>query len=142
MADFKPKARDPLHEPGEGSLVGQFGAEGGCVRARGDFAVVELCAQRSVCLAGESDLVDVWRHWAWPRSRWLTVAASVPGGGGWGVTRFRVITRCDSRGLVGCQGPVHLRATRMPVTLGRAFRSEHLHAAMRPYWPCSRAHRR
>ena len=84
MADFKPKAGDPLHEPGEGSLVGQLGAEGGCVRARGDFAVVELCAQRSVCLAGESDLVDVWRHWAWPRSRSLTLAASVPGGRGLG----------------------------------------------------------
>ena len=34
MADFKPKAGDPLHKPGEGSLVGQLGAEGGCVRAR------------------------------------------------------------------------------------------------------------
>lgn len=65
MDDFKAKAGDPLHEPGEGSLVGQLGAEGGCVGACGDSAVVELCAQRSVCLAGESNLIGVWSHWGY-----------------------------------------------------------------------------
>jgi hypothetical protein len=59
----KPQADDPLYEPGEGSLVGQLGAEGGRVRARGDLAVVQLCAQRSARLAAESDLICVWSHW-------------------------------------------------------------------------------
>src|SRR5262249_26437446 len=52
--DFEPKAGDPLDEPGERGLVGHLGAQGGRVRARGDLAVVELRAQRAVCLAGES----------------------------------------------------------------------------------------
>lgn len=46
--DFKPKAGDPLHQPGEGSRVGQFGMEGGRIRACGDVAFVELCAQHFV----------------------------------------------------------------------------------------------
>src|SRR5271167_4653762 len=61
--DFKPKSGDPLHEPGEGSHVGQLGAEGSRVRAGGDLAVVELCAQRSVGLADKGDLVCAWWHW-------------------------------------------------------------------------------
>ena len=49
--DHQPEADDPLYEPREGGLVGQLGAEGGCVQACGDIAVVELCAQRSARLA-------------------------------------------------------------------------------------------
>ena len=54
---FKTEADDPLYKPGEGSLVGQLGAEGGRIRACGDLAVVELRAQRSADLAAESDLI-------------------------------------------------------------------------------------
>lgn len=59
----KSQADDPLHQPGEGSLVRQLGAEDGRVRACGDLAVVELRAQRSARLATESDLIRVWSHW-------------------------------------------------------------------------------
>ena len=55
--DFKAEADDPLYKPGEGSLVGQLGAECGRLRACGDLAVVELRAQRSAGLAAESDLI-------------------------------------------------------------------------------------
>jgi hypothetical protein len=55
--DFKPKADDPLNKPGEGSLIGQVGAEGGRLRVCGDRAVVELCPQRSAGLTAESDLI-------------------------------------------------------------------------------------
>jgi hypothetical protein len=64
--DFKPELGDPLHQPGEGSLVGYLGAEGSRIRAQADFAVVELRAERSVCLAGEGDLVSAWWHWDYP----------------------------------------------------------------------------
>jgi hypothetical protein len=57
--DFKPKAGDPLHQPGESSRVGQLGTEGGRIRACGDVAVVELCAQRFVGPAGEGYLIRV-----------------------------------------------------------------------------------
>jgi len=60
--DLKPEFGDPLHKPREGSLVGQLGAECSCIRAQADFAVVELRAERSVRLAGESDLVGTWWH--------------------------------------------------------------------------------
>ena len=63
MDDFKPKADNPLHKAAKGSLIGQFGAEGGGVRARADLAFVKLRAERSVCLASENDLVCVWSHW-------------------------------------------------------------------------------
>src|SRR5690348_11977186 len=46
VEDFKPEAYDPLDQPGEGSQVGQLGAQGGRLRARDDLAVVELRAQR------------------------------------------------------------------------------------------------
>jgi hypothetical protein len=55
--DFKAEADDSLYKPGEGSLVGQLGAECGRLRACGDLAVVELRAQRSAGLAAESDLI-------------------------------------------------------------------------------------
>ena len=60
--NLKPKADDPLDKPGEGSLVGQLGAQGGGVRACGDLAVVELCAQRSARLAAEGELIREWSH--------------------------------------------------------------------------------
>ena len=63
MDDFKPKADNPLHKAAKGSLIGQFGVEGGGVRARADLAFVKLRAECSVCLAGENDLVCVWSHW-------------------------------------------------------------------------------
>jgi hypothetical protein len=64
--NFKPKVGHPLHKPREGSVVGYLGAEGSRIRAQADFAVVELRAERSVCLAGESDLVGAWWHWDYP----------------------------------------------------------------------------
>jgi hypothetical protein len=55
--DFKPEADDPLDKSGEGSLVGQVGAEGGRLQVCRDRAVVELRAQRSAGLAAERDLI-------------------------------------------------------------------------------------
>lgn len=60
--DFKSKTGDSLDKSREGCLVGQFGAEGGRARPLSDVAVVELCAQRSVCLAVEGDLICVLPH--------------------------------------------------------------------------------
>jgi hypothetical protein len=54
---FKPEAIDPLHEPGEGRLVWQFGAKGCRARTYSDLAVVEFCAQDGARLARERDLV-------------------------------------------------------------------------------------
>ena len=54
---FELEAGDPLHEPGQGCLVGQVGAKGCGAWADGDLAVVEFGAQRGTCLAGEGDLV-------------------------------------------------------------------------------------
>jgi hypothetical protein len=79
--NFKPKAGDPLHQPGEGSWVGQVGTEGSRVRACGDVAVVELCSQRFVGLAGEGDLIRVWSHGDYASESVVDAAASVPGGG-------------------------------------------------------------
>jgi hypothetical protein len=59
---LKPKAGDPLHQPEEGSRVGQFGTEGGRIRACGDVAVVELCAQRFAGPAGEGHFIRIWSH--------------------------------------------------------------------------------
>jgi hypothetical protein len=60
--DFKPETGDPLDEPGQGSLIGQFGAKGRRVRTDGDRAVVEYRAQRRASLAFESDLVCLGWH--------------------------------------------------------------------------------
>ena len=38
------EAADPLHQPHEGTLIGQLGAKGRRARAYGDRAVVEFCA--------------------------------------------------------------------------------------------------
>jgi hypothetical protein len=43
--NVEPKIGDPLHEPGEGRLVWQLGAQGCRSRAYGDLAVVEFFAQ-------------------------------------------------------------------------------------------------
>jgi hypothetical protein len=89
--DFKPKADDPLNKPGEGSLIGQLGAEGGRLRACPDLAVVELRAQRSAGLAAESDLICAWLHWNYASQSVVYGAVSVPGGGACVVTWYRVI---------------------------------------------------
>jgi hypothetical protein len=49
--DFQPEAGDPLYQPGQGSLIGQLGAEGCHAWAGADLAVVECRAQRGACLA-------------------------------------------------------------------------------------------
>jgi len=43
MHHFKSEAADPLHQPHEGTLMGQLGAKGRRARAYGDRAVVEFC---------------------------------------------------------------------------------------------------
>ena len=55
--DFQPEAGDPLYQPGQGSLIGQLGAEGCRAWAGADLAVVECRAQRGACLARKSDLI-------------------------------------------------------------------------------------
>jgi len=56
---FKPEARDPLQQPGEGSLIGQLGAESCYTPTCGDFTVVEFLTQRAARLPGERDLVSL-----------------------------------------------------------------------------------
>ena len=41
---FKSEAGDSLHQPHEGTLIWQLGAEGRRARAYGDRAVVKFCA--------------------------------------------------------------------------------------------------
>jgi hypothetical protein len=55
--DFEPEAGDPLNEPGQGRLIGQFGAEGCHSAAYGDIAIVEFRTQGGTRLARESDLI-------------------------------------------------------------------------------------
>jgi hypothetical protein len=57
VGQFKPEASDPLQEPGEGCLIGQFGAKGGRARAYGDLTVVEFRAYCGARLAPERYLV-------------------------------------------------------------------------------------
>jgi hypothetical protein len=59
---FKPEAGDPLQQPSEGSLIGQFGAENRGTATYSDFAVIEFRAQCTARLAGERDLVCPWSH--------------------------------------------------------------------------------
>ena len=54
---LKPEAGDPQYEPGQGCLVGQFGAKGRCARAYGDLAIIEFRAQCGARLTGERDLI-------------------------------------------------------------------------------------
>ena len=42
--DLKPEAGDPLHQPGEGSLIWEIGAKGGCAWTYRDLAVVKFRA--------------------------------------------------------------------------------------------------
>jgi len=42
VEDFEPEAGDSLNEPGQGRLIGQFGAEGCHPPAYGDVAIVEF----------------------------------------------------------------------------------------------------
>jgi hypothetical protein len=51
------EAGDPLHEPGQGTLIGYLGVQGGRIGAYGDLAVIEFRAQRGAGLAHESDLI-------------------------------------------------------------------------------------
>ena len=44
MDNVKPEVRDPLHERGEGSLIGQLRTEGRRARTYHDLAVIEFCA--------------------------------------------------------------------------------------------------
>jgi hypothetical protein len=83
---FQPEAGDPLHQPGESSLIGQLSAKGCGSRADGDLAVLELRPQRGARLARESDLVYLWSHGVTPRSLLVQRAASMPG------RKVRVIT--------------------------------------------------
>jgi hypothetical protein len=55
--DFEPEAGDPLNEPGESRLIGQFGAQSCPPPAYGDIAIVEFRAQGSARLAREGDLI-------------------------------------------------------------------------------------
>jgi hypothetical protein len=57
VEDSEPEAGDPLNEPGQSRLIGQYGAEGCHSPAYGDVAVVEFRAQGSARLARESDLI-------------------------------------------------------------------------------------
>ena len=59
---FQPEAGDPLHEPGESSLIGQLSAKCCGARADGDLAVLELRPQCGARLTRESDLVYLWSH--------------------------------------------------------------------------------
>jgi hypothetical protein len=88
---YQPKADDSLYEPGEGSLVGQFGPEGSRVRACCDLALVELCAQRSARLATQGDLICESCHWVMPHNRWLTWPSGCTTAEHVVVTRYRVI---------------------------------------------------
>ena len=80
MYHFKPETGDPLHEPGKGRRIGQFGAEGCAARADGDFAVVEFRAQHAARLAREGDLIRLWLHPGLSLTvSCLMCAVSVPG---------------------------------------------------------------
>ncbi len=53
----KPEAGDPQYEPGQGCLVGQFGAKGCYARAYGDLAIIEFRTQCGARLTGERDFI-------------------------------------------------------------------------------------
>lgn len=57
LHDFKPEADDPQHEPPQGGLVWQFGAEGRRSRTCGQRAVIKCRAQRVARAADEGDLI-------------------------------------------------------------------------------------
>jgi len=88
---YESKADDSLYEPGEGSLVGQFGPEGSRVRACCDLVLVELCAQRSARLATQGDLICESCHWGYASQSVVDLAVRVYDRGACVVTRYRVI---------------------------------------------------
>jgi hypothetical protein len=51
------QAVDPLDQAGQRAPIRQFGPEGGAAGPYGDFAVVELRAERGACLPEKSDLI-------------------------------------------------------------------------------------
>jgi hypothetical protein len=51
------QAVDPLDQPGQRAPIRQFGPEGGAAGPYGDFAVVELRAERGTCLPEKGDLI-------------------------------------------------------------------------------------
>jgi hypothetical protein len=85
---LQPEAGDPLHQPQESSLIGQFGPKGCRARAYDDLAIVEFRAQCGARLSRESDLVRLWSHQSQIQSlfgygnesAWSNCADSVPGG--------------------------------------------------------------
>ena len=90
--DLEAEAGDPQHQPAQGRLIGQLGAQGCRVRADGDRAVVEFRAHRGAGPARERDLVRLWSHQGCAsRVRWFTGAASVPGSWARVLTLRRVI---------------------------------------------------
>jgi hypothetical protein len=95
---FKPEAGDPLHEPGESSLIGQLCAKSRRARADGDFAIVELCAKCGARLPCESDLIYMWSHQDYASRLLVQRAASVPGAGVCVITLSRVTWDPDIAG--------------------------------------------
>ena len=91
MDQFKPEAGDPLHQPGQGSLIWQLGAKGGRARTYGDLAVVEFRAQCGAGLAVKVTSYVCDRSTVRPRSLLVQRAASVPGGWVCVITPPRVI---------------------------------------------------
>lgn len=92
MNDLEAEAGDPQHQPAQGRLIGQLGAQGCRVRADGDRAVVEFRAHRGAGSARERDLVRVWSHQGLRLpARWFMGAASVPGSWACVLTLRRVI---------------------------------------------------
>jgi hypothetical protein len=98
---FKTEADDPLYKPGEGSLVGQLGAEGGRIRAVVTWQSSN-CA-RSVLPAWPLKVISYVgdRTGIMPRNWWLTLVIRVPDGVVRVVTRYWVI-RMDAMARPGC----------------------------------------
>jgi hypothetical protein len=74
---FKPEDGDPLHEPGEGSLIGQLGVQGGRAWAGDDLAIIEFRAHSGAGLAGESDVISLQNGYV-SSVRWYMCTSSVP----------------------------------------------------------------
>jgi hypothetical protein len=60
--DFEPQGGDPLHEPGKGGGIREFGTESCRARADADVAVIEFRLQYRARLAGEGDLINKRFH--------------------------------------------------------------------------------
>src|SRR6202008_359655 len=64
--DIESQAVDPLDQAGQGAPVRQLRPEGGGARPYGDFAVLELRAERGARLPEKSDLISLWLHQVTP----------------------------------------------------------------------------